>query len=244
MNSFSEKARTLFFPASCCAFGASAGMIIYGILAATVLSPALIGAADERLAFMTVHGGLVTSLYILLILIALAEVPVVLGLTSLTIEHNFRCAIFGGTFELINVAVRIVAYMTLIITLSGMVSGFIAVEGFTFWDGFGYMIEGGGFYLQTLAWGLFGWALKDKQGLQRVASILMLLYAVTTFAGGMLRIFESVIADFPAVLHNLGLILVAPTMGILATVILAMLGLIFLGKVKSENADTGKADCV
>jgi len=244
VNNFSGKARALFRPAGYCAFGISAGMGIYGILVATVVSPALTGSVDERLAFMAAHGGLVASMYILFILMALAEVLVVLGLIALTIKRHFRCAIYGGTFELLNVAVRVVGYMTLITALSGMVSGFISVGGFTFWDDFGYMIEGGGFFLQTLAWGLFGWALKERRGLERAAGVLMLLYAVATFAGGMLRILDFVAIDFPIGLHNLGFILVAPTMGVLSVVILAMLGLVFLGKAKSENTAINEADCI
>lgn len=240
-NSFSGKARTLLRPASYCAFGVSAGMIIYGVLIVTVLSSALMGSADDRLAFMIAHGGSVISLYVLFILMSLAEVPVVLGLIVLTIKGRFRCAIYGGTFELLNIAARIVGYMTLIATLSGMVSGFISVEGFTFWDNFGYMIEGGGFFLQTLAWGLFGWALKDGRGFKKVAGVLMLLYAVATFAGGMLRMLDFVTIDFPGVLQDVGFILIAPTMGVLAIVILAMLGIVLLNEARSEIAALDEA---
>ncbi len=224
--------KSLFRPAGYFAFVGAVGLIIYSILVITVASPALFGSLEERLAYMTTNGGLIVSLYILFIVLALVEVSVVLGLVALTIRHNFRCAIFAGTFELLNISVRIVSYMVLISVLSGVVKGFVSADGFTFWDNFGYMIEGGGFFLQTVAWGLFGWSLRKKRGLERVAGFLMLLYAIATFSGGMLRIFGLVSIDFPDVLNALSIGLVGPTMGVLSIIIFIVLGIVFLRKVR------------
>jgi hypothetical protein len=232
MDRFSERVRTLFRPASYCAFAVSVGLISYGALVATVLSPALIGSAEERLAYMATHGGSVASLYILFIIMALAEVPVMLGLIALTIKRRLRCVIFGGIFALLNIAVRMVGYMTLIATLSGMVSGFVSVEDFTFWDNLGYMIEGGGFFLMTVASGLFGWALMKGIGLERVAGVILFVQAFTTFVGGMLRIGSFVTINFPTILQNVGIALVGPTMGVLCVVVYILLGLVFLSKAR------------
>lgn len=231
-----EKVKSLYSLAAYFAFATGAGLIVYGILVVTALAPALIGSSGEKLAFMATHGGSVASLYLLLILLALAEVPVVLGLVALTIGYRFRCAIFGGVFELLNISVRVVGYMILIAVLSGMVEGFISAEGFTFWDNFGYMIEGGGFILQTLAWGLFGWALKEGWGRERATGALMLLYAVVMFVGGMLRIFGLVVIDFPDVLNTLSFAIVGPVMGVLSVVILILLGLVFLRRAREVAA--------
>jgi hypothetical protein len=231
-----EKVKSLYSLAAYFAFATGAGLIVYGILAFTVLAPALIGLSTEKLAFMATHGGSVVSLYILLIFLVLAEVPVVLGLVALTIGYRFRCAIFGGVFELLNISVRVVGYMVLITVLSGMVGGFISAEGFAFWDNLGYMIEGGGFFLQTLAWGLFGWALKEGQGLDKAIGGLMLFYVVVMFVGGMLRIFGLVVIDFPDTLNTLSLAIVGPVMGILGIIILILLGFVFLRRAREVAA--------
>jgi len=229
-----QGSRTTFFTAA--GYGALAvglGLLSYIAIVGVILMPAYAGSVEEQLAFVASHAPLVGGHYLLLLLIAFVEVLVAVGLVTLTIQRNFACAVWGGAFNLVAVPVRAVGYMILLHALSLAVKGQTTPAEFAALSDLGYTVESAGLMLLSIYLFLFGWALKEGRGLERVVGWAMVAMAGLRLIGGLMLEAGMIGISVPLSLLTAATLIVGPIDGIVSGVTFALLGPMFLKQARS-----------